>query len=453
MEQSSSVPSQKSVVKRPSTWRLVMASVTGTLIETYDVILTSLVAGLVFNHTFFPAIAPWIGTLAALAASAAVYVTRPLGAILFGWFGDRYGRLAALKLSIMGTGVATVGIGLVPSAQTVGVLAPILFVVLRLIQGVAFGGEFGGAVLVAMEHAPKKRRFFYGTFANAGSTGGVAVATIVVLTCTSIMGVDAFREWGWRVPFLASALLVLIAYIARRMEETDEFVQAKIAARDKVARPVGLSLFNKARLIVSGLVLVMPTLSITYGLSTGILSIASAGGLPGISLGTYQAALIVHTILVIPASLYGGWLGGKFKPETIVRAGAVFAIVTALPLVLCLNSGSVWLAYVGLILAVPGHGLLSGPATAYVAASLPVQFRYLGIGVAYAGGAILAGGLLPVVALSIIGSSYGTLLPFGFVILGSGVVGLLGTYFSKRAQLAAAREAGVAPAVGTRGDR
>ncbi|OZF02517.1 hypothetical protein CH300_16900 [Rhodococcus sp. 15-1154-1] len=425
----------------PSTARLITASVTGTLVETYDIILTALVAALVFNQVFFPDIASWIGTLAALGAAATAYVTRPLGAVVFGLLGDRYGRIISLRISIVSMGIATVTIGLLPSAAVIGVWAPILLVLVRMLQGVALGGEFGGAVLVAMENAPANRRFFYSTFANAGATGGVGVATIVVLVCTSAMGMDTFRDWGWRIPFIASAILIVIGYIARQIEESDEFVQAK--EEKKAKKAVKLPIVKQIILVLAGLCMITPTVAMTYSLSTGILPIVRAGALPGITLTTFQLAMVLHTFLAIPVSMYGGYLASRYKPESILKVGAGLTIVTAVPTIWCFESGSIALLMVGVLITVPGHGLLSGPATAYVAAALPIQLRYLGIGMAYAGASMIGGGLLPIVALWIAGENYSTLTPFAYILLGCGFLALFATYFTKRAQESVARAAGL----------
>ncbi|GAA2862761.1 MFS transporter [Pseudonocardia halophobica] len=434
--------------RQPSLARLLTASAAGTVVETYDIILTALVASLVFNHAFFPDIAPWIGTLAALGAAAIAYVGRPLGAIIFGWFGDKYSRLLALRVSILGTGVATVAIGVIPTAATIGVWAPVLLVVLRLIQGISLGGEFGGATLVAMENAPPKRRFFYGTFASVGSMGGVALATIVVLVVTSAMGMETFREWGWRVPFIASVLLIVVAYVARRIDESAEFVEAKAAADSapelaKDSSVDGLSVLKRAVLVLAGIVMTVPTVSITYSLSTGMLPLVNAGGLPGISVTAYQIALVMLSLVAIPISLYGGWLGTRYRPELIIRIGAVWTAVAAFPVIWLLQSGSTVLLFVGMLLATPGYALVSGPAAAFVASALPVRLRYLGIGIAYAGAALVGGGVLPIVALAIAGEGYRTVLPFACILCGAGLVALFATVFTKRAQQAVARSAGL----------
>jgi MFS transporter, MHS family, shikimate and dehydroshikimate transport protein len=431
----------------PSVWRLLTASCAGTVVETYDLILTALVASLVFNHAFFPDIAPWVGTLAALGAVAIAYVGRPLGAVLFGWFGDRYSRLLALRVSILGTGIATVAIGLIPTAATIGVWAPVLLVVLRLVQGISLGGEFGGATLVAMENAPPRRRFFYGTFASVGAMGGVALATAVVLLCTSTMGLDTFREWGWRVPFVASALLIVVAYIARRIDESAEFVAAKEQAAQKAVAKVGrsdgarsgLSVAKRAVLVLAGVVMTVPSTSITFSLSTGMLPFVGGGGLPGVSVTQYQVALVMLSLVAIPISLYGGWLGTRYRPELIIRTGALLTAVTAFPVYWLIDSGSPALLFVGMLLAAPGYALVSGPAAAFVAGALPVRLRYLGIGIAYAGASLVGGGVLPIVALALAGEGYATVLPFAVILCGAGAVALFATYFTRRAQEAVAR--------------
>lgn len=423
--------------------RLLIASSAGTAVETYDTILTALVASLVFNHAFFPDIAPWIGTLAALGAAAIAYVGRPLGAVVFGWFGDRYSRLLALRVSILGTGFATVAIGLIPTAAAIGVWAPILLVLVRLIQGISLGGEFGGATLVALENAPPRRRFFYGTFASVGSMGGVVLANVVVLIATTSMGMAAFREWGWRIPFIASVVLIVVAYAARRIDESAEFLTARKTGAGTTGLRSPLSVVKRAVLVVAGIAMTVPAVSITYSLSTGMLPLVSAGVLPGIPVTVYQVALIVLSVAAMPISLYGGHLGTRYRPGRVIQTGAVLTAVLAFPVFWLVTRGTPVLLFLGILLATPGYALLSGPAAAFVASSLPVRLRYLGIGIAYAGAVLIGGGVLPIVALGIAGEQHATVLPFAVIMCCAGIVGLVSTVFTKRAHQAVIRSAGL----------
>src|SRR5947199_10771901 len=221
MDRTNHVPDTKEIQ------RLAFASAIGSVIEWYDFFLYGVVAGLVFNKLFFPNQDPFIGILLAYATFAVGFIARPVGGILFGHFGDRLGRKGMLVLTLLIMGIATFLIGLLPTYETAGLWAPILLLVLRILQGLGIGGEWGGAVLMAIEYAPKERRGFYGSWPQIGVPAGLFLATIVV-ALLSMVSDQAFLAWGWRVAFLLSALLVGVGlYIRLKILETPMFVRLK----------------------------------------------------------------------------------------------------------------------------------------------------------------------------------------------------------------------------------
>ena len=206
--------------------KLAIASTIGTIIEAYDFVLYGTVAALVFDELFFPNAEPVIATLASFATFGVGFLARPVGGAIFGHYGDKVGRKKMLVLALMLMGVATVAIGALPGYDSIGIWAPILLVALRLIQGAALGGEWGGAVLMVAEYAPKGRRGFYGSWPQIGFAGGLALSTSIIWIMSTSLSDAAFQSWGWRVPFFASALLVAVGlYIRLKIEETPAFTE------------------------------------------------------------------------------------------------------------------------------------------------------------------------------------------------------------------------------------
>ena len=208
--------------------KLAIASTIGTIIEAYDFVLYGTVAALVFDKLFFPDAAPVVATLAAFATFGVGFLARPVGGAIFGHYGDKVGRKQMLVLALVIMGVATVAIGALPGYDSIGIWAPILLVTLRLIQGAALGGEWGGAVLMVTEYAPKGKRGFYGSWPQIGFAGGLAISTSIIWIMSTSLSDSAFESWGWRVPFFASALLVAVGlYIRLKIEETPAFTELK----------------------------------------------------------------------------------------------------------------------------------------------------------------------------------------------------------------------------------
>ncbi|MCE3551188.1 MFS transporter [Pseudonocardia sp. RS11V-5] len=214
--------------------RAAAAAFLGSVVEYYDLVAFGTAAALVFNTLFFRDVSPSVALLLSFATFASGYVVRPLGGLLFGWIGDRHGRRTAVMLTIVVMGAATVLIGLLPTYAAIGWVAPVLLVVLRVLQGLAVGGELGGAVLIAVEHAPERRRGFYGSFSTAGAQAGTVLATVVFALLTATLSDESFASWGWRVPFLASAVIVLVGVLIRYgLDETPDFERARTQERTR----------------------------------------------------------------------------------------------------------------------------------------------------------------------------------------------------------------------------
>jgi MFS family permease len=371
--------------------RVVGASLIGTTIEWYDFFLYGAAAALVFNRLFFPDYDPLVGTMLAFATYALGFVARPIGGIVFGHFGDRIGRKKLLMWSLILMGVATVLIGLLPTYDQVGIWAPLALIFLRLVQGFAVGGEWGGAVLMAAEHGDARRRGFWASWPQAGVPAGNLLAAGVLALMAAIQPEDEFLAWGWRVPFVLSALLVVVGwYIRNRVSESPMFEKAI----DEAEIPPKLPAMDVVRERPKALVL-------------------GAGLRVGENISYYILTVFSLTYLVDVAA------ESRSLALNALLAGAAvqfFAIPFFAQIVLAL--------VVGLVL----HGAMYGPQAAFITELFPTRIRYSGVSLAYQLTSIVAGSLAPIIALALY-QAYGSATPVAiYVGIGcaiSGVTALL----------------------------
>lgn len=380
--------------------RVAVSALLGTSMEWYDYFLYGLMAALVFNTLFFPELDPVAGTVLALLTFAIGFVARPLGGVLFGHLGDRIGRKRTLILTIVVIGAATGLIGLLPTYGQIGIAAPILLALLRFIQGLSLGGEWSGAVLMAVEHAPPEKKSIYGAMPQFGSPIGT-VASSGIVALVTLLPQDQFESWGWRLPFLlAFPMLALAVYLRLRVEESPVFarvVQEEIEQEKQ--RPPVVELFQRAwrrvllvivtALFASGGFFLMTTYAVNYG--TDVLGMAAWVVLVATMAG---AALEAGGILI------GGRLADRYTPWKVVCAGGALAVVCAVPLALMLGSGQVWLAALAIALGIGLLGLPYGPIGPLFSQLFEGRYRYSGVAVSYnlAG---MVGGFVPSLALSL----------------------------------------------------
>ncbi len=313
----------------PGFARTVAIAVAGTSIEWYDFFIYGTAAALIFPKLFFPAdLSPLVALLASFSTFSVGFIARPVGGIVFGHFGDRFGRKKALIGALMMMGLATTLIGLLPGYETAGIAAPVTLVALRFAQGLAIGGQWGGAILLITESAPKGRRGYYGSFAQAGITVGVVTANLVFLVANSYLSPEAFLDWGWRVPFLFSVLLVLIAlYIQVRLEETVLFQRLKAksgASQEEKRSPVmqALRRYPKQILLIAGAFMALQVtfyILLTFVIAYG----ASPTGL-GVSRNTMLIAVMIGAALMAPAVVIAAALSDRLGRRPVYIAGAVF---------------------------------------------------------------------------------------------------------------------------------
>ena len=426
--------------KKTSIKRVAYASLLGATIEWYDFFLYGVVAGIVFNKLFFPdTLDNYTQTILAYMTFAIGYLARPFGAFIFGHYGDKIGRKSMLVITLLIMGVATVCIGFIPTYASIGIAAPILLQAMRLLQGFGLGGEWGGAVLLAYEHADEKDRAFYASFPQMGLATGLILATGVVALLSSVLTNEQFLDWGWRAAFLGSIVLVAIAmYIRLSILETPDFVKAKEEQSKKETRlPIVTVLKNYPRSIMLGIGArwidgvyfnVFAVFSITF-LTTTFQMPREYALLP----------VMVAAFVMCPCMLYAGKLADKYG------RGRVFGIASLLCGFLCLpalyliytSGASVWIIWPSIILPLGVvYSAIFGPQAALFSGLFPAEVRYTGISVVYQFPSFLVAGIVPALCTYFLKINDGSPVYIGIFVLFVSIVGALSAFrIQKRAKL------------------
>lgn len=390
-----------STTARTGTARVAFAAFIGTTIEWYDFYIYSTASALIFSHTFFPpATNPLAGILGSFAAYGVGFFARPLGAVFAGHFGDRIGRKRVLVLSLVLMGVATVLTGLLPTYASAGLLATALLVTLRLLQGVATGAEWGGASLLSVEHAAPRRRGLLGSFTQVGSATGMLLASGTFLAVRSTLSVEAFNDWGWRIPFLFSVVLVAVgAFVRSRIDEPAPFLALQSEGRVRRA-PVAdvLRYHRRALLVTIGLRLLQPAMYAivtTYAIS--YLNLKRGGASYALT-----AVIVGSAFAVIATPLWAALTDriGRRGPAIWAVAGISLLVW---PFFWFLDHGD--LRYLPLVFAIElaiFDAAIYAPGAAWFAEQFPVEVRYSGISLGYQIGTLLSGGLTPFVAAALL---------------------------------------------------
>ncbi|UYP20134.1 MHS family MFS transporter [Rhodococcus sp. Z13] len=396
--------------------KAALGSFVGTAIEWYDFFIYGTAAALVLGPQFFPGTSEVAGTLAAFATLAVGFIARPIGGMVMGHFGDRVGRKSMLVTSLLLMGFATVAIGLLPNYASIGVAAPILLVALRFVQGLGVGGEWGGAVLVATENAPAGKRGLYGAAPQIGVPAGVLIANLVYLPLTAFLPDGAFEAWGWRVPFLASAVLVFVAmWIRLGLEESAEFRAAKDAPTTEHKLPIieVLTQHWKTVLLAGGTFIA--TNGIAYAYMVYVLKYGEKT--LGFSNTTMLMLLIGSCPFWMAGMAYAAWRSDLVGRRTVyIRSSSALVVAAALffPLMDTAVLPVMFVAMLGLGFTL---GCCAGPQSALFAELFPAQIRYSGASLGYQIGAILGGGLAPMIATSLFAATGTSLSITGYFVL------------------------------------
>ncbi|MCO1659897.1 MFS transporter [Pseudonocardia humida] len=388
-----SVPAAR---QAPSPAKVAVASFIGTTIEWYDYLVFGAATVLVFNPLFFPTLDPVAGALAGFATLAVAFLARPLGGLVFGHFGDRVGRKRMLVLSVVLMGLGTVAVGLLPTYATIGIWAPVLLVVLRFVQGFAVGGEWGGAVVMSLEHAPPHRRAFYASFPQAGVPAGTFLSSGAFFLVT-LMPEEQLLSWGWRVPFLCSALLVVVGlYIRLRVSESPEFLALQERG-DVVKAPAVEVLRSSKRALVVGMLCMLAPNTIFYLASTFFLSYGPVH--LGLSRGLVLAALLVAAALQVVTLPLLAVLADRIGTRNFLMIGCVAVALGAFPVFALFDTGTTAGVVAAYLLALPVlHALVYGAVAGFTAELFPPRARYTGSSLAYHLGGALTAAPVPIVA-------------------------------------------------------
>lgn len=402
------------------------AALFGNTVELYDFVVYAYVGGAVFGPLFFPTGVPWVGTVLAFTTQALAFFVRPLGAVVFGRIGDRWGRRVPLLWSVSIMGGATVAIGLLPTYATAGAAAPIMLLVLRLLQGIAIGGEYPGAVVVAVEHAPERRKTLYGAFPQIGNMLGSLLAALLLTVVNVAAGQDAWREWAWRVPFLGSVVLVAIGFVLRRrLSETPEFVAATTAAksRDRV-RFAELLRRSAEPLAIATLFWIGP-LAFSYAFLNSLIAFV-ASWRPGLSPVDPQIGLVISSALLVVVVAVVARFGDRLGPERVVLASGLGITLWAVPSYLLVDLQNPVALWTAMAVGSLAYGAFGGVAPRLMATLFPVEFRFLGVGVCIAVSGVLAGAVLPIPVLAWVGETGGSSTPLMLMVVTAGLATVAG---------------------------
>lgn len=406
----------------PSTRRVLTASLVGTAVEFYDFYIYVTAAALVFGPLFFPAESPSVQLMMSYASFSIAFLARPLGASVFGHFGDRIGRKSTLVASLMLMGGSTLAIAFLPTYQTAGWIAPLLLCILRFGQGFGLGGEWGGAALLAVENAPPGWRGRFGMFPQLGAPVGFIAANGLFLILGLTLTQEQFFAWGWRLPFLASAVLVGVGlWVRLKLTETPAFAAAmEQGPPPKV--PLALLLKDHWRETLAGTLAVVCCFAIFY-LATAF-ALGYGTTTLGIARETFLSLLLGAILFMAIGILIAGWLSDVKTPRLVLMVGCIGTVPTALLMAPMMEGGALLPIFAYLSLMLLMMGFVYGPLGAFLPGLFPARVRYTGASMAFNVGGILGGGLAPNIAQAL--ADRGGLAPVGLYLAGAATVSFIG---------------------------
>ena len=424
-------PPETTKSERRTLARVVAASSTGMALESYDFLLYGSAAALVFNKLFFPTSDPLVGTLLAFLSYALGFFARPLGGLVFGHYGDRIGRKPLLIISLLLMGGATFAIGLLPTYASVGVLAPILLSLLRLIQGFALGGEWGGAMLLVAERVPARRRGTWTSVPEAGIPFGNLLATAVLAVLAGTLDDDAFLSWGWRIPFLLSAILLVLGYwIRSRVQDSPALVDAleQASAQGPRKAPAAEVLRSHRREIVQcGSARLSE--NVVYYVITAFVLVYAVQTLD-VDKTVVLYALVIGNIVQIIATPVFGALSDRLGRRPVFIIGAVGSAAWIWAFFALLDTRSPLLIGTAIVVALVFHSALYGPQAAYFAEQFPTTVRYTGMSISAQVTTIIGGAIAPMIATALL-STYGSSTPISLYITFVAACTVAGVLWSK----------------------
>lgn len=384
------------IMQAPSARHIALASFIGTAIEFYDFYIYAMAAALVIGQVFFPASAPAAQSLNAFLTFGIAFIARPVGAVLFGHFGDRVGRKVTLAASLLLMGISTLLIGLLPGYAVLGIWAPILLCILRFGQGLGLGGEWGGAALLATEHAPEGKRAWFGMFPQLGPSVGFLLATISYLALSLCLDDAQFRSWGWRLPFIGSALLVVVGlYVRFKLAETPAF-SAVLSQNQTHAVPIVPLLKAHLRPVLLGALAMVVCYNLFYTATVFCLSYGTA--VLKIDRGHFLGMLCIAIVFMALATLLAAYWSDRFGRRPVLLIGSAMAVLVGFLLAPLMALATFWSITLLLSLILLLMGVTFAPMGAYLPEQFPTALGYTGAGLAYQLGGILGASFAPYIS-------------------------------------------------------
>lgn len=388
--------------------KVALTSLAGTSIEWYDFFLYGTAAAIIFPKAFFPADMPaMVALIASFSTFAVGFLARPLGGIIFGHFGDRVGRKQTLVIALLIMGASTTLIGFLPTYETIGYLAPLILVLLRFVQGLAIGGQWGGAMLLVTESAPPEKRGWYGAYAQAGAPIGVILANLAFLGVSGGLSEEAFMDWGWRIPFIASILLIFVSlYVQLNLEDTEAFKRlaasqtldmsaGKVVKRSPIIEvlsrhPGRIFLAAGAFLSIQVTFYILIAFIMAYGVNS-----------PSVMLSrdTMLTSVLIAAVIMVPAQFWAAGLSDRIGRKRVYLWGAVLSGIWAFALFPLVDTGNVYIVTGAISLGLIFVGMQYGPQAAFFTELFSTEVRYSGASLGYQIGAILGGALAPTIAV------------------------------------------------------
>ncbi|MFF2275857.1 MFS transporter [Agromyces sp. NPDC058126] len=411
--------------------KVLAGTLVGTSIEWYDFFIYAQAAGLVLAPLFLAPVAesnPGLAQVLSFATIGISFLFRPLGAIVAGRLGDKLGRKKMLVFTLVMMGISTALIGVLPTYAAIGIAAPILLILLRILQGFSAGGEWGGAALMAVEHAPNAKRGFFGAFPQIGVPVGMILATFTLWVLTSSMSPEAFMEWGWRIPFLLSIVLIAVGYVIRKAVEESPVFEELLRRRKEASAPLG-QLFRKntKQVILTAVIFIANN-------AAGYLLIAYFATYATTALGMERPAVLLATTLAsfgwLGFTLWGGRVSDRLGRVRTFQIGYVFLALWAVPMWFLIDTGEILWYFVALFVMTFGLGLSYGPQAALYAEMFPANVRYSGVSIGYALGAILGGAFAPMIAEALMNQFHAS-WTIGVYIAIAAVISLIGVSLVK----------------------
>lgn len=390
--------------------KVALTALAGTSIEWYDFFLYATAAALVFPSAFFPDSSPTIGLILSFGTFAFGFIARPLGGVLFGHFGDRIGRKKTLVIALVMMGIASTLIGLLPTYATIGIAAPILLSLLRFAQGLAIGGQWGGAMLLVTESAPADQRGYYGAYAQAGAPVGVILANLAFILISATVSEEFFMTWGWRIPFLVSVVLIGISmYIQLNMEDTEAFKELEALRQQRLAAEGSQEAVAKRSPVIEALVKYPKRIALAAGaflsvqvsfyiLIGFILAYGSDPNGAAMSRDDMLIAVLLASALQVPTQFWASAYSDRYGRRGIFMLGAVLTGVWGFALFPLVDTGNFWLIVLGITGGLVFLGMMYGPQAAFFTELFSTEVRYSGASLGYQIGAILGGAFAPTIA-------------------------------------------------------